>query len=407
MHRLYIDPGTGSILFSIVAGVAAAAYFLFRALFIKIKFVFSGKSSAVPADYHSFVIYNEGKQYANVFKPILEEFESRGIKVLCLSSDRDDPIFDMPFAHIEKKYIGSGNQAFAFLNVLQADICLMTTPSLDVYQLKRSRGVKHYAHILHDTGDVICYRLFGIDWFDSLLLSGEYQKKDIRKLEKIRGTPVKDLEVIGSAYLDVLLSKKSSLPAEENHPFTVLVSPSWGPGSLLSCFGEKLLDPLADTGWRIIVRPHPQSKQSEKEILLRLENRYRDRPAIEWDYSSENLAALSKADIMISDYSGIIFDFIFLFKKPVLYANAHFDLEMYDASDLEHKPWKFTVVREFGVELTDGDIPLIKKKIEDAVMDSRLQEAMDNAKLTAWQHIGESGKRAVDFLIAKQRTLAN
>jgi hypothetical protein len=313
----------------------------------------------------------------------------------------------MPLAHIEKKYIGSGNQAFAFLNVLQADICLMTTPSLEVYQLKRSRGVKHYAHILHDTGDATCYRLFGIDWFDSLLLSGEYQKKGIRELEKIRGTPVKDLEVIGSTYLDVLLSKKNSLPAEENRPFTVLVSPSWGSGALLSCFGEKLLDPLAETGWRIIVRPHPQSKQSEKEMLLRLENRYRDRPDIEWDYSGENLLTLSRADVMISDYSGIIFDFIFLFKKPVLYANAHFDPEMYDASDIEEQPWKFTVAKEFGVELEDSDIPFIKKKIEDAAADSLLQEAMENAKKTAWQHIGESGKRAVDFLIAKQKTLAD
>jgi hypothetical protein len=261
--RLYIDPGTGSILFSIVTGAAAAAYFLFRALFIRLKFAFSGKNAVAPANYHSFVIYNEGKQYTNVFKPILEEFENRKIQVFYVSSDREDPLLDMPFACIETRYIGSGNQAFAFLNMLQADICLMTTPSLDVYQLKRSRGVKHYAHILHDTGDVTCYRLFGIDWFDSLLLSGEYHMKDIRELEKIRGTSVKDLEVIGSTYLDVLLSKKDALPVEEDHPFTVLISPSWGSGALLSYFGEKLLDPLADTDWRIIVRPHPQSRQSE------------------------------------------------------------------------------------------------------------------------------------------------
>jgi CDP-glycerol glycerophosphotransferase (TagB/SpsB family) len=139
-------------------------------------------------------------------------------------------------------------------------------------------------------------------------------------------------------------------------------------------------------------------------MLLRLENRYRDSP-IEWDYSAENLPSLSKADIMISDYSGIIFDFAFLFKKPVLFSNAYFDPEMYDASDLDHEPWKFTVVREFGVELKDNDIPLIREKIEAALEDRRLMDVMEKARDTAWQHIGESGEKVADFLIAKQKTL--
>ena len=63
-YPLYIDPGTGSALFSILIGVAATAYFLGRALFIKLKVILSGgkisKSSAVENPY---VIYNEGSQY--------------------------------------------------------------------------------------------------------------------------------------------------------------------------------------------------------------------------------------------------------------------------------------------------------------------------------------------------------
>jgi hypothetical protein len=204
---LYIDPGTSIVLFSIAVGVVATSYFIFRALFIKIKFVISGKSHDLPSDYHSYVIYNEGKQYANVFLSVLREFENRRIEVLYLNSDREDPLLDMSFSHIEKKYIGFGNQAFAFLNVLQADICLMTTPSLDVYQLKR------------------------------------FRKEGYSGTGKYPGHPVKDLEVIGSSYLDVFLAKMKDLPAEENHPFTVLVSPSWGPGALLSCLEKNFWTP--------------------------------------------------------------------------------------------------------------------------------------------------------------------
>lgn len=39
----YIDPGTGSMLFSIVIGIAATLYFSLRALTVKLKMKFSTK----------------------------------------------------------------------------------------------------------------------------------------------------------------------------------------------------------------------------------------------------------------------------------------------------------------------------------------------------------------------------
>jgi hypothetical protein len=411
MHLLYIDPGTGSMLFSIFMGLAAALYFFARTFFIKLKVIFSGRKSAVAAKQSGrpgFVIYNEGAQYWNVFKPVLDAFEKRGIPVLYLTSAESDPFFSGTYRQIIGEYIGGGNRAFARLNILEADVCLMTTPALDVYQLKRSKGVSHYAHILHDTGDATCYRLFGIDWFDSLLLSGEYQKKDVLELERIRGTRQKELAVVGSTYLDVFAEKVKALPPpEENRRFTVLVSPSWGKGSLLQVFGERLLDPLAETGWRILVRPHPQSKKSEPAMLARLEERYKNMENIEWDYSPENLTTLSKSDVMISDFSGIIFDYIFLFDKPVMYTNVFFNIEMYDASDLDHNPWRFEVVKTFGKELKEADLTGIAALIEAAVKDEQSALARKIAKETAWQYVGEGGERAVDFLVKTRERICS
>ena len=81
--------------------------------------------------------------------------------------------------------------------------------------------VKHYVHILHAPSDATMYRLFGIDYFDSVLLSGDYQKKDIRLLEQQRGINEKELTVVGCPYLDTLKEKMQAIPAEENHNFTV------------------------------------------------------------------------------------------------------------------------------------------------------------------------------------------
>jgi hypothetical protein len=399
LHLLYIDPGTGSALFSILIGAAATLYFLGRALIIKLKVVLSGGKAAKDASLpFPFVIYCEGKQYWNVFKPVLDEFENRETGVLYFTSAEDDPVFGFPWRFVKAEFIGEGNRAYARLNMLRAGICLMTTPSLDVYQLKRSKMTTHYSHVLHAPVDATTYRLFALDYFDSVLLTGDYQAADIRFLEKQRGLPEKQLITVGCTYLDVYSEKIMQIQAEEKYPFTVLVSPSWGPSALLSRYGEKLLDPLAACGWRVIIRPHPQSKKSEAEMLERLQSRYKDSSNIEWDFERENIFAMKKADVMISDFSGIIFDYMFLCDKPVLYVNQSFDSRPYDADDLDHELWQFTVIKEAGIELREEDFPQIAEIIKNAGDSEPLSAARRKARETAWRYPGEAGKRIFDFM---------
>ncbi|MDR2943084.1 MAG: CDP-glycerol glycerophosphotransferase family protein [Treponema sp.] len=398
-YPLYIDPGTGSALFSILIGAAATVYFLGRALIIKMKVFFSGgKAVKTASSDNPFVIYCEGKQYWNVFKPVIEEFENRKTELLYLTSAQDDPVFDTSWSYVKPEYIGEGNRAFARLNMLRAGVCLMTTPGLDVYQLKRSKMVKHYAHILHAPSDATMYRLFGIDYFDSVLLTGDYQAQDIKTLELKRDINKKKLITVGCSYLDVYAEKIKNLPSEENHLFTVLVSPSWGPSALLSRYGEKLLDPLSADGWRIVIRPHPQSKKSETALLERLQTRYKNAGNIEWDYERENIYSLKKADIMISDFSGIIFDYMFLRDKPVLYVNQDFDLRPYDADDIDHELWQFKTIKTAGIELKEADFPRITEIIKNAGDSETLRTARNTARQQAWQYPGEAGKRVFEFM---------
>jgi hypothetical protein len=398
-YPLYIDPGTGSALFSILIGAAATVYFLGRALVIKLKVIFSGgKATNAAVAEHPFVIYCEGKQYWNVFKPVIEEFEGRKVSLLYLTSAQDDPVFDTSWSYVKPEYIGEGNRAFARLNMLRAGICLMTTPGLDVYQLKRSKMVRHYTHILHAPSDATMYRLFGLGYFDSVLLTGDYQAEDIKILERQRGINEKKLVTVGCSYLDVYAEKIKSIPVEENRPFTALVSPSWGASALLSRYGERPLDTLSASGWRIIIRPHPQSKKSEAAMLERLQTRYKNAGNIEWDYERENIFSLNKADIMISDFSGIIFDYMFLRDKPVLYVSQDFDLRPYDADDIDHELWQFKTVKEAGIELREDDFPRIMEVIKNAGDSEALIAARKKARETAWQYPGEAGKRIFDFM---------
>ena len=403
---LYIDPGTGSMLFSILIGAAATLFFLGKAAWLKIKLLFTAKkngvSTSADSNFKKYVIYNEGMQYWNTFKPVCDEFEKRQLELTYYTSAQNDPCFEMNYKYVKPEFIGEGNMAFVKLNMLSAGVVLMTTPGLQVYQLKRSKRVSHYSHVLHMPNDATTYRLFGLDYFDSVLLTGDYQKTDIQFLENQRGIKQKELVTVGCPYLDVYKENIAKIPDEENHPFTVLVSPSWGDVGILKKFGEKLLDPLAATGWRIIIRPHPQSKKSEAEMLARLEERYKDNKNIEWDYERQNIFSLKKADVMISDFSGIIFDYTFLCDKPVLYVNAGMDLRPYDAYDLgDKKLWQYESLEKFGKQLDEKDFDNIKEVIQNMSDSSELAAARADAKAQAWMYEGQAGKRIADFMIEK------
>lgn len=201
----YIDPGTGSMLFSVVLGMCATAYFILHSLIINIKSSLFA-SRGLSKNNKPFVIYSEGSQYFSVFKPVIDEFERREIPLVYLTSSENDPVFEGEYKFVTREFIGTGNKAYFKLAFLRADVCLMTTPQLDVLQLKRSKFVKHYSHIFHAISFSMDYHLFGVDYYDSVLCDGEFQIPLIREIEKKRNLPAKELPVVGSTYMDYLAS---------------------------------------------------------------------------------------------------------------------------------------------------------------------------------------------------------
>jgi hypothetical protein len=403
----YIDPGTGSMLFSFLTGIAVTLFFFVKNVLIKFKSgsLFGMKTRAGPpaSAYrkHSLVIYSEGKQYWNVFKPVLEELAWRNLPCVYYTSDETDPGLGFSASPlIQTACIGKGNAAYQFLNFLEADLCLMTTPGLDVFQLKRSPGVKHYSHILHMVTDATTYRLFGLDYYDSVLLTGTYQERDLRVLETKRGTPKKALFVAGCTYLDVLAGRIAALPPQEQtRPpcKTVLVAPSWGANGILRRYGMKLLEPLAKTSCRLIIRPHPQSMISEQTVVQKLQVALAPYQ-VEWNFDAENLNVLSRADIMISDFSGVFFDYAFLFNRPVLYPRFEFDKRPYDAGDMEEELWTFRAIRKIGVPVDEEQFNSIGDVLEGILQDAEKIDVIKKLKEEAWMYRGEAGKRVVDVL---------
>lgn len=399
---LYIDPGTGSMLFAILIGIIGALGYVVRMAFVKIKFKLSaGKSDDINSKKIPFVIFSDSKRYWNVFEPICREFDKRGVDIVYMTASPDDPGLECNLPHVESKFIGEGNKAFAKLNFLNASIVLSTTPGLDVYQWKRSRDVSCYIHILHAAGEVVEYRMFGLDYYDAVLLAGDFQKEQIRKLEQMRNLPAKELVDGGIPYMDKMVERlKASGPAKD-HERCVLLAPSWGPSSIFNKIGGDIIGKLLETGYHVIVRPHPQSFTSEKELMDKLMNEYPESDKLEWNRDVDNFEVLKRSDILISDFSGVTFDFALVYDKPIIYTDTEFDTAPYDAWWLDEELWTLRVLPKLGAKLTKDNMDTLKTMIDECIASPEYAAGRDDVRSQCWNCYGEGTKVTVDYLLKK------
>ena len=352
----YLDPGTGSMLLSAVIGIAATMFFMVKTFYYKATGIFyrlTG-SAAPSSSKNAIVFYSEGRQYWNTFKPVLEAMDAMGEKALYLTSDKTDPGLNHTFTHVASRHIGTGNRAYAAMNMLEASVCVMTTPGLDVLQIRRSPGVAHYAHLVHSPTDTALYKLYSFDYFDSVLCSGEHQIRSLRVLEELRNTPKKELFQTGCPYMDVLADNLNALPpfskTKDKTPH-VLLAPTWGRNGLLQRFGLDLLRPMAEAGFSLTIRPHPQSKTAEPELLETIAQALATYPNVAWDYETSALPAMLKSNVLVSDFSGIIFDYAFILERPVVTIAMTMDTRGMDAGDLPYPAWELTILPKLGASV--------------------------------------------------------
>ena len=399
----YIDPGTGSLLFALFMGIMGAVRYFFKSSWIKVKFLLSGgMEKNTDSEKLPIVIFSDDKRYWNVFGPICDELEIRQMTAEYWTLSDDDPGLDKDYKYVKTRFIGKGNKGYAVLNNMKAKICLSTTPGLDVYQWKRSRDVDKYVHIYHDVTEGMRYRMFGLDYYDTVLLNAKFQERYIRILEEKRGIKKKECVVCGSVYLDDMRSKlEACLKNSENgvkKNTTVLLAPSWGPSAIFSRFGGEVIDALLKTGFDIIIRPHPQSFSSESDIIVPIMKAYPDSDKIKWDRNNSNIEALSKADILISDFSGIVFDYALVFDKPVIVADTEFDPSIYDASWIDEPLWIDQIVDKIGLKLSKDQFNDIYNVILNLIANKDLSESRKQVHEEIWNEHGNAVNNVVNYL---------
>ena len=87
-------------------------------------------------------------------------------------------------------------------------------------------------------------------------------------------------------------------------------------------------------------------------LILQRRTRCPESEKMEWNRGRDNSEVLRRSDILLSDFSGVIFDFALVFDKPILYADTSFDPSPHEACWLRDEPiWSFEILQKLGMHM--------------------------------------------------------
>ena len=116
---------------------------------------------------------------------------------------------------------------------------------------------------------------------------------------------------------------------------------------------------------------------------------------------------LRRSDLLISDFSGVVFDFSLIYDKPVIYTDPNFNLAPYDAWFLDYPLWTLSALPRIGQELKQENMENLKELIDSCIEDPRYAEGRRSVKAEVWAYAGEGAVRTAEYLIQKYEELTS
>lgn len=355
--------------------------------------------------YKQLVYYSEKsgfyKYFENQIELILKESE---LTIHYLTSDPNDQIFQKQNPRIVPYYVDN-NKLIPLFMMMDCDVMVCTTPNIDTYHLKRSMVRKdlEYIYTPHDPLSLHMGAMKGaFDHFDTLLCVGQHQINEARALEEAYHLKKKTLVPCGYALVDNLIAAYEAMDHTENPVKKILIAPSWQDGNILEESIHPLLHSLLPEGFDITVRPHPEFVKrypaKMQALIKRYEASFGDNFRIETDFSSN--VTIFTADLLITDWSGIAYEFSYATKKPCLFINTPMKVMNPEYDKISCVPVELSLRDKIGISLDLEEVPGSAGAVHDLLKNQSayrrfIEEAMEENLF----HPGHSAEVAAQYII--------
>lgn len=356
----------------------------FESLINLIKFIKIEKNKK------EFVFYSESKFYRDHFLDLIMNLKKLGqTNIILISSDKDDVIFFKEI--LSCIYIKNFFILNIFFKILECKFMIMTLTDIGNH-LPKSQLCKYYVYFFHaisSTHKIYTHSAFKN--YDIILCNGEYQKKELILAENKFNFPPKEIINSGYFFLDHLKKKANLKSKKKRH---ILFAPSWNynKNNLFDDYSVEIISNLISENFSVIFRPHPEHYKRSKITINKIKDMFMNNKNFLLDENFSNLESLEKTEILITDNSSIVFEFVLVFKRPIIFIdykekihNINFDLINLNCLEDEFKTKFGNIINFLDLEKlpTLCENLLINNNISDDLINSFSKKYLSNLNNTA------------------------
>ena len=358
------------------------------------------------------VFYAEGGGYYKYLGPVVEWLlDHSNATVHYVTNDPRDAVFALAESRpkLRPYYIGPV-KIIPLMMKMDADMVVMTTPDLGSFHIKRSyvRKDVEYVYVDHAPNSLhLTYRKGAFDHFDTLFANGPAQAAEARATEKLYGLKPKRVVETGYPLLDTLLAAPP--PPLPDGPARIMLAPSHQPGNLFDSCLDALVDAIAAPGRVVVLRPHPQYVRRFPAKMQAIEARYASRSDVEIEADFGKPSTMSQAAVLVTDWSGIAYEYAFQTKRPVLFVDTPMKVVNPEWERVGLVPTDISFRNRVGVSVAPGDIP---EKASAAVADmlarpdafaARIDDLLHEQFYNPGRAAEAAGRYILQSLISKQQ----
>lgn len=346
------------------------------------------------------VFYAESRHYYQYFERLIKDLLANNVKISYITSDAKDPLLDAAPKSMEVYHI-KWMLGYLFKRI-SAQVMFMTMPDLDNFLFKRSPAVSTYVYIFHAAVSTHQqYRKEAFFNYDAIFCTGEYQVNEIRKAEEQNGLEQKQLIHYGYPLFDDL--EKATVNSKDDKQI-ILVAPSWFEGCIFNTCIKELLDQLSKLPYEVVLRSHPEYEKRKGKSFRQIKKMIKQYPSIRIDTEPDVIKSLPKADILITDRSGVAFEFAFGMQKPVLFIDTVLKETNTKWRELGVDPVENSLRGQLGVSVSPEKLNEISEKIKELKMlQNGFADKMERLQEELFFNAEASYQKGVDIIIEKLR----
>jgi len=280
---------------------------------------------------------------------------------------------------------------------------VFVTPASGLSREAMPKGARQCIHYPHSIVSFhMIYHDGAFDGYDTILACGSHHVREIQAMNQLIGVSGRRAIPVGYGKIDMQLRWKTEHQWENPHfriaQNTVLIAPSWGQKNIIESMGLELVGKLREAGIGVTLRPHPGILRNNLQAVAEIRERFDSDDGFTYEDPSDKSASFFYSDLMISDYSGVAFEYAFVMERPVVFVEVPVKVFNHDFKSIDIEPIELGERQNLGA---------LCECSADAVVDACLHlmsepgksvERIKDSRARILSNFGRAGKTAAEII---------